>query len=302
MTEFDYENMTVKGRCRTLDKEYLRLTAPPKAEHVRPEPILRKHLANIKKKWKEKSSGKKYDKIAPKIDYDWFCSQLKAIRQDLTVQRIFNAFAVDAYETHASIALEEGDLNEYNQSQTQLKDLYEKISHRSGSNANGLKNQNEFIAYRVLYNVFMTVNTKYEGGTTDLFKIMLNLTPEQQKHPSIVHALKVRVAVADNDYHAFFHLQDRAPNLGAFLMDFIVPSIRAIGLKAMMKAYRPSMSVDFILSELGFVFHGVIDRIKGDAWLKNCGCKFNLDRTMILTKETSLNNSVLSGNHKSSLI
>jgi hypothetical protein len=40
----------------------------------------------------------------------------------LIVQLIFNDFAVEVHETHAaSIALVEGDLNEYNQSQQQTR-------------------------------------------------------------------------------------------------------------------------------------------------------------------------------------
>ena len=122
LTEEDYEAMTVKGTCQVLEKHYLRLTSPPKAELVRPQHILAKHLKNLKKSWKKGRIHK-----GTLRDYNWYCSQFKAIRQDLTVQRIFNAFAVDVYETHAKIALEEDDINEYNQSQTQLKELYDSL-------------------------------------------------------------------------------------------------------------------------------------------------------------------------------
>ena len=59
---------------------------PPRAELVRPQPILQQHLQNLKSLRDNISSGR---------DYLWFCSQLKAVRQDCTVQRIQNSFAVD---------------------------------------------------------------------------------------------------------------------------------------------------------------------------------------------------------------
>lgn len=100
LDEQDFERMTVKGTCTTLEKEYLRLTAPPRAELVRPQPILEKHLANLKSQYAEEN----------RKEYLWFCSQLKAVRQDCTVQRIQDEFAVDVYETHARIALREGKI------------------------------------------------------------------------------------------------------------------------------------------------------------------------------------------------
>jgi hypothetical protein len=70
---------------------------------------------------------------------------------------------VDVYETHARIALESNDLNEYNQCQTQLIQLY----------ADGKKGaQPEFVAYRVLYYVYLLGNKKYTGGSSDLANIM----------------------------------------------------------------------------------------------------------------------------------
>ena len=40
LDENDYERMTVKGTCQTLEKNYFRLTAPPCPSLVRPQPIL----------------------------------------------------------------------------------------------------------------------------------------------------------------------------------------------------------------------------------------------------------------------
>eukprot|EP00559_Dactyliosolen_fragilissimus_P001587 CAMPEP_0184855092 /NCGR_PEP_ID=MMETSP0580-20130426/416_1 /TAXON_ID=1118495 /ORGANISM="Dactyliosolen fragilissimus" /LENGTH=783 /DNA_ID=CAMNT_0027349513 /DNA_START=184 /DNA_END=2532 /DNA_ORIENTATION=- len=252
LSDEDYEKMTVKGTCQTLEKEFLRLTSPPRAELVRPKAILAKHLSNIKILWSNRNKSEAGNKIK---DYAWFCSQLKAIRQDLTVQRIIDCFSVEVYETHARIALEEGDMNEYNQSQTQLKDLYESLACTETdklSYASGLENREEFLAYRILYYILLTFNEKYDGGSSDILRIILSLTKNQKLHPAVRHALKVRVSVAENDYHQFFQLRESCPNLGSYLMSKIEPQMRSSGLKCMMKAYRPSVDVNFVLDELGF--------------------------------------------------
>ena len=286
LTEEDYVAMTVKGTCQVLEKHYLRLTSPPKAELVRPQPVLAKHLKNLKKSWKKGRLHK-----GTKRDYNWYCSQLKSLRQDLTVQRIFNAFAVDVYETHAKIALEEDDLNEFNQSQTQLKELYDSILGHENEEGNdsALRNMNEFVAYRVIYYVFLSGNKKYEGGSSDVLKLIHKLSPEQRSNPFIHHSLLVRAAVADNDYHKFFRLQDIAPNMSDYLMDKIVPSVRASGLQTICKAYRPSVSTSFVLRELGFNPDDKQEYLSGKAWLESCGCKFEGDN--FITKDTVLSES-----------
>lgn len=293
LDETDYEQMTVKGTCQVLEKDYLRLTSPPIPELVRPQPILEKHLRNLKKAWKAaRKRGSKGDSSShDHKEYVWFCSQFKALRQDLTVQRIHNAFTVSVYETHARIALEEGDLNEYNQCQTQLKYLYDNLRQEQAkqniffSKGSGLENENEFIAYRIIYYVFLTLNKKYEGGSSDLFRIMLSLGPEHLNNEGIQHALDVRVAVAENNYHNFFRLLQSCPRMGFYLMNQMVPSIRQAALLRIQRTYRPSVPVAFVLQELGF--HSD-ESVEGKDFLRGCGCKLNEDETTFLTKESTL--------------
>lgn len=275
LDENDYENMIVKGTCQTLEKEYLRLTAPPRAERVRPQSVLEHHLRNLMKERDKKN----------RHDYVWFCSQFKAIRQDLTVQRIFNDFAVRVYESHARVALEERDLNEYNQCQTQLKELYSSLD----NNQKAIVNHNEFVAYRLIYYVFLTGNKKYEGGSSDLFDIMLSLTPEQKQDKIISHALKVRSSVADHNYHTFFRLQNDCPTPEmVYLMDYLVPTVRLFALHRICKAYRPNVSVEFVLFELGFEK----DEFEhGSQWLESCGCVLSKDGEYVETKDCVVHES-----------
>jgi SAC3/GANP family len=279
LDEVDYEQMTIRGTCQILEKDYLRLTAPPKAELVRPLPILEQHLQNLKS-----------DRTRKLRDYLWYCSQLKAIRQDCTVQRIQNAFTVDVYETHARIALEENDLNEYNQCQTQLKELYLLLSDSKDESLKALRNQNEFVAYRLIYYVILAMEShKNDGGSSDMFKIMLSLTPNQLEDSIIKHALAVREACCSGilDYHAFFRLRKELSNTGGshmiYLLDRIVAPMRLEALLRICKGYRPTtVPVDFVLEEIGFND----DHNSGRTWLRDHGCVLSEDNLQLITKES----------------
>jgi len=224
VTEDDWEDMVVVGTCTKLEKNYLRLTSAPEPNIVRPEPILRQALEMVKEKWKQSN------------DWVWVCEQLKSIRQDLTVQQIKNAFTAQVYEIHARLCLENGDIGEYNQCQSQLLTLYKmKIP---GSKM-------EFIAYRLLYSI-------YEDNPLNANKMLSEINPDVRKDPAVAHALKVRQAFAMRNYHAFFKLYYSAYNMGCYIMEFVFDKLRMEALYKYTKIYRPEIEVSFLQKELGF--------------------------------------------------
>ncbi|KAI9158243.1 THP3 [Paramyrothecium foliicola] len=214
----------IVGTSEVLEKKYLRLTAPPVPSNVRPERILKQTLDLLKKKWRKESN------------YSYICDQFKSMRQDLTVQHIKNDFTVSVYEIHARIALEKGDIGEYNQCQTQLRSLY----------SLGLKgNPIEFKAYRILY----FIHTANRTGMNDT---LADLTSAEKEERPIKHALAVRSALALGNYHRFFQLYLDTPNMGAYLMDMFVVRERLAALCNICKAYKPDVRLRFITEELGF--------------------------------------------------
>lgn len=199
----------VVGRSQNLEKNYLRLTSAPNPDTVRPLPILEKTLDLLKKKWKVENN------------YAYICDQFKSLRQDLTVQHIKSEFTVNVYEIHARIALEKGDLGEYNQCQTQLRALY---SQQLGGHPT------EFKAYRILY----FIHTRNQTAMNDT---LADLTLTDKTDHAVKHALGVRSALALGNYHRFFQLYLDTPNMGAYLMDMFVDRERLSALSCICKAY-----------------------------------------------------------------
>ncbi|GJN14635.1 hypothetical protein PR202_gb01483 [Eleusine coracana subsp. coracana] len=186
--DIDWDALTIKGTCQEIEKQYLRLTSAPDPSTVRPEEVLEKALAMVE---------------ASQRNYLYKCDQLKSIRQDLTVQRIQNEFTVKVYETHARLAMQAGDLPEFNQCQSQLKRLY----------AEGIRGCNfEFSAYNLLC-VMLHSNNK-----RDLLSSMASLSKEAKQDVAVKHALAVHAAVLSGNYVLFFKLYKQAPNLNSCLM------------------------------------------------------------------------------------
>ncbi|KAJ3004654.1 hypothetical protein HKX48_001110, partial [Thoreauomyces humboldtii] len=222
----DWDKFTIIGTSTDLEKRYLRLTSAPDPSTVRPLHILRRTLDLLVNKWKEEQN------------YTYICDQFKSLRQDLTVQRIKNDLTVSVYETHARIALEKGDLGEYNQCQAQLLQLY-KLHKLDGS-------IDEFTGYRILYLV-------HTSNRTELIKVIGELNEREKGGQSIKHALNVRTAIAIGDYHRLFLLYNTCPKMSMYLMDQFIERERFRAMKVMCRAYRETLPVAHIANELGFV-------------------------------------------------
>ncbi|GAA5872420.1 hypothetical protein JCM3774_004516 [Rhodotorula dairenensis] len=219
----DWDQYTIVGRSTKLEKPYLRLTSLPDPNTIRPLDVLKQTLELLKRKWREESN------------YNWVCDQFKSMRQDLIVQRIQNDFTVQVYEIHARIALEKGDLGEFNQCQSRLRHLY-----RLGLNGHPM----EFLGYRILYLLF-------SRNRAELNNTLAELTPDQYRDRSVSHALAVRLAVSQGNYTKLFRLFNAAPKMGAYVMDHFVPRERVSALVTMCKAYL-QIPVSLITSQLAF--------------------------------------------------
>lgn len=219
----------VQGVSTSLEKDYLRLTSAADPANVRSPAVLQAALTMVKRKWIETQ------------DYDYACNQLKSIRQDCTVQHLRNVFTVEVYETHARIALESGDFQEFAQSQTQLQLLYK------DGHTKGVDHECEFAAYKILYSCLMT-------GPSDsgLVSFINSLDAARRAHAAVTHALAIRSALLTTNFHLFFALWTTAPNMSAYLLDPLADGMRLRSARILVAAYRPKLTLEEITRKLAF--------------------------------------------------
>jgi hypothetical protein len=220
-----------QGTSRQLEKSYFRLTSAPDPSTVRPEPVLRAALDRL------------VGLVAGGgVNYFYAQDQFKGLRQDCVVQHLRGELAAAVYEAHARAALEYGDAAEYNQCQSQVAAL-----HAEGA---GGASAAEFLAYRVLY---QAVHAR-RGEALQLLNTLRRVgAPAAAAAPAVAHALRVRRALAGDDAARFFRLYASAPGLGRALMDLAAPAVRFGALTAAVKAFKPSLPVEYLARVLGFV-------------------------------------------------
>ncbi|XP_050436559.1 leukocyte receptor cluster member 8 homolog [Adelges cooleyi] len=227
--EFRIDSCHIVGTCTDLEKIYLRLTAAPDADAVRPLKVLVKSLHLVKSKWLNNA------------DYHYTCDQLKSIRQDLTVQGIRDPFTVDVYETHARIALEKSDMGEFNQCQTQLCDLYEELKDIQAAQ----KNRNEFLCYSVLYCI-------YTRAISELNDVLLTIKESKISDECIDFAIKTKKAWWLGNHVELFSLYKTAPKMASYLMDMFLTRERNNFYLAIAKSYRPTIPISTVQDQMAF--------------------------------------------------
>lgn len=224
-----WDQQAVQGTCSNLEKKYFRLTGPPDPSAVRPPHILRAALDRMVRIYR-----------AGQCDMHYAEDQLKAMRQDVTVQHVRGALPVHIYEAHARACLEHGNGGDFNQCQAQLTVLYEEGSPGC---------LHEFVAYRVLYQSILR-----SKESASLLATLEQLSPQVCAHPAVAHALKVRQALVFSRFTAFFHLYASAPNLGRALMDMCFSRVRFAALETVVDAFKNTkVKVLYVATVLGFL-------------------------------------------------
>jgi hypothetical protein len=143
--DFNWDAISIKGTCQSLEKSYFRLTSAPDPSTVRPEPVLQAALKRLVKMIADPNTYNTPSQQQPGggggggggVNYFYALDQFKGMRQDLTVQHIRNPLTVAVYEAHGRAALEYGDVPEYNQCQGQLAGLYAELRHSSNGGGGG---------------------------------------------------------------------------------------------------------------------------------------------------------------------
>lgn len=238
-----HRNKEFVGTSKALEKSFLRLTSEPIPANVRPQEVLEDCLPFVLKRF-----------YSEKLLYVYINDQLKAIRQDLTIQHKKNQFTMRVYQTHARIAIEHNDLGEFNQCLSQLFTLYE-IDRAKYELP-------EFVVYKVLYMIIT-------GNNPEINKLRLRfLGSDAEKMYSNNHyskwikpALDLSSAIITGDYFSIFNLyrqftDAQVPLASLLIKRNIIPKQRFIAFATIGKAFK-RLSLAYLEEQLALNADGI---------------------------------------------
>lgn len=237
--------VTIVGRSLDLEKNYLRLTTAPNPDNVRPFERLQKSMEYVLLKYGHTKN------------YSYIINQFKSIRQDLTVQHIKGDFTIHVYETNARISLENNDLGEFNQCQSQLKVLY--YQKRKGLEKERFYGAEvEFLIYRIIY-MIMTSNYgeiyKLKLSTLTNYHNFRKSEREEKLFGFIDQLFQLNQDILNGNYYNFFQIikfDIDLPLAFQLINNYITNKVRVRALGKISKSYR-IISVAFLIDLLKFV-------------------------------------------------
>ncbi|GFE55902.1 SAC3 GANP family protein, putative [Babesia ovis] len=186
------KGVRVVGTCEDLEKPYLRLTAEPNPATVRSEPVLKLAFKHV------------FDNFLKNSNYRYIEEQFRSIRQDIQVQHLRSPFVIKLYATNARVALLHGDLDQFNQCQTQLCHLHRQLK--------GFKHYKmEFECYFLLY---LAMQKMHMGVLRYLRKLLLvdvknnvgALNSEFKGSVYFRYANKIRRLLSEENFVEYFRL------------------------------------------------------------------------------------------------
>lgn len=249
----------IVGHCRTLEKSYFRLKASPEPAQVRPPDVIEQALGRLQN-------------MDPQPSWHYINDQLKAMRQDLTVQHHRSNLTVRVHEVHARRALDVGAWQEYAQCQDALRRLY----------AEGCKgHEEEFVAYRILWatatwekavSTAMGVSRASRDDVLSDLRLASRWRSQNNGVPPamIAHALSARDAANECNLPRFVVLTRNAPNLSARLLELALEPLRMRCVDAIVRAVRQTLSMDEARMLLGFDSADSCEQ-----WLRARGARFD---------------------------
>jgi len=122
--------------------------------------------------------------------------------------------------------------------------------------------------------------------TSHFYNLMIDMYIPN-RNDAVAHALKVRESLRREYYHKFFQLYKCTPNMGNYIIDLMMDNVRLQMLMRMCKAYKPSISLDFLVNELSFESDEI-----GESFLVKAGCVIVSDESgerVVSTKDSVIN-------------
>jgi hypothetical protein len=107
----------------------------------------------------------------------------------------------------------------------------------------------EFAAYRLLY---AAAQDTTEPLSQELRRLPTELGLAALTHPLVTHAMDVVEAKAAGNFHKFFKLYAVAPRMASYLMELMLPGVRRVGLRAVLRAHSPTVDAEWVADVLGF--------------------------------------------------